>query len=151
MKLLRLKNDGKNFETIYYNAIDMMDPHVASKLMHKYPGTEKAPNYWREQAETREISDNLLISTIVMNLGMPFSAYVLEEKTDDRIVISPWLFSSKMDRHKLIYEVFGEGTTTETLSTYSRTLSFTAEFLLWLNEFEKKNPEQVWRDDETQK
>lgn len=151
MKLLRLKNDGRNFETIYYNAINMMDPGVASKLMRKYPGAEKAPHYWRDLAHDRELSDNILISTIVMNLVMPFSAYVLEKETDDELVISPWLFSSKVDRHRLVNEIFGKASSPKTLSAYSRTLSFTAEFLTWLADFEKKNPSQVWADDNSQK
>lgn len=125
--------DGSLFEQIYLTAMQLTDPVKTGKLSESIP--DGATRYWQSAFEEANGSDKALTSAILSTLKMPFGAYTLTLKTEDRLEITPWLYSDKDRIAEIAKRIEGGETDAATLYSVSRTLSLTADFLIWLDKF----------------
>ncbi len=133
---LVLKNDGSNFEHMYYQAICLGELEKAERLYAQY---RKTPSkfFWRDAFRAQEMQETTLMSAIINLFSMPFGSYVFKRLDDDIIEIEPWLYADAGSKQALIDALRSETADAQTLHAYARTLHLTADFLSWLEAYEK--------------
>lgn len=137
-KLVLREEDGKLFENIYYLAMSIASPKLASALYDRRPPKDDPLNrYWQNAFNGIGGTENVLVSAIVNTLDMPFGAYVLIDRAPDRLTITPWLLSGKVDARQIENDVMADDVNCDTLLTYARRFALTADFLAWLDKRER--------------
>lgn len=134
--ILRNKENGINFERMYYQAICLGEIEQAERLYAAYK-KEPVDGFWHDAYQALGIPETILMSAIINFLNMPFGSYVFRRLEDSEIEIVPWLYGDNDSKQILIEALSEENASVDTLNAYSRTLLLTANFLEWLNNYHR--------------
>lgn len=137
---LILKNDGKNFEKMYYRAVCMGEMHRAERLYAQYV---KAPtsHFWRDAFRETGMQDTIFMSAIINLLDIPFGSYVFKRLDDEVIEIAPWLYEDDDGLNEILGALRAKTSDERELQVYARTIRLTADFLAWLHKHDGAQPD----------
>lgn len=133
--------NGKNinFESLYQRAISLVDGDAALEMIRSQKRKGASPRFWQTTYLKGGYQELSLMSAIIFELDMPFGAYVIVRQEQDLIEVVPWLFSSNVDRSQVAAEVFRGEASSDEIRSYARTLTLTADYLDWLEDFNSKH------------
>lgn len=134
--ILRDKQNGINFERMYYQAICLGELEQAERLYAAYQ-KEPVNGFWHDAYQALGLPETILMSAIINQLNMPFCSYVFRRIEDNEMEIVPWLYGNNDSKQVLIDAVREDNASINALNTCSRTLLLTAHFLEWLNDYQK--------------
>ncbi|MDD3333902.1 MAG: hypothetical protein PHI98_00150 [Eubacteriales bacterium] len=134
---LILKNDGKNFEKMYYSAICLGVLSDAERLYAEYRKHPTA-TFWRDAFVKNEVSETLLMSAIINMLNIPFGSYMFKRRDNEIMEITPWIYGNEKNEEIVLKALDKDTVEIQDLKSLSRMFRVTAAFLEWLNDYEKK-------------
>lgn len=137
MNCLVLKRGEDDFERLFYLAVCLGDSEIAARHYQEYLNAP-TPHFWQEVCAKENVSDKIIMSAIINHLNMPFGAYAFARYEEELIEVVPLLYSEKFDGELMETELFSKETRAETLRTYAILITQTADFIEWLNRFNKK-------------
>lgn len=134
---LVIRNDGVNFEQMYYQAICLGELKEAERLYAEFSAA-RTPHFWRDAFQARGLQETVLMSAIVNMLDMPFGSYVFTRLDDEEMHITPWLYGDAEGKRALVSAIEAETADAPALNAYARTLHLTADFLEWLPKYNRR-------------